>query len=309
VRPRNAHLCSGLAAGLVALILGAAAPACGGSDETPSRAAEPKRSGPDPTAFINEPTVDGLLRLLAQDHRAARRALGRHRLSYTADFSLVPPPQPRPEAGEQVPSAREVHDVLLLEWAGDDDREPAIHLRQGPEEEASREIIILGEDAYSRLPYRGWLRRELDSELHWAWLDDAEHAVYDLVAFVQPQLEISVTDADEDVVTLNLQLAPERAPTPPSEGLEAWRADAEFTAIEGTLVVDREHGLWRSAELTAEYRLRDDEGRTLTGHATLSAQRELLPTLSVAPPEASAPFPERIRYEDERRRLLDGVGR
>jgi len=314
VRPRNATL-RRLIVGLAAYALSAGTFACGedsgeGSSESTAPNASP-RAAPvvvEPDPVLEAPTVDGVLGLLAQDHRRARRALGRHRLSYTADLSLVPPQLPRPTPGDRLPIAREVHDELVLSWAGDDDREPALHLRQGPAEETSRELVILGEETYSRLPHRGWLHRTIDSELHWTWLDDAERAVHDIVAFAAPQLTITVASSDDERVTLKLSRAAERRPVRTPEPA-TWRGKAELTAIDGALVLDREHGLWQSAELKVAYTVVDEEGRTLTGEASLSAQREVIPGLEVAAPATSAPFPERIRYDVERRRLLDGLAR
>lgn len=311
MRPRNAT--RRLLVGLAAYSLLAGTFACGDDGGASSASAPgdgPTRTVPavDPGPILEAPTVNGVLSLLAQDHRHARRALGRHRLSYTADFSLIPPELPRPSPGDHQPVPREVHDELTLSWAGDDDRAPALHLRQGPAEEASREVIILGEETYSRLPHRGWLHRTIDSELHWTWLDDAERAVHDIVAFAAPQLAITVASSDDERVTLTLSRAAERGATrAPEPG--SWRSKAEFSEIDGTLVLDREHGLWESAELKVAYSVVDEEGRTLTGEASLSAQREVMPGLEVAAPTTSAPFPERIRYDVERRRLLDGLAR
>ncbi len=311
VRPPNAPLRCKLAAGFAALSLCAGSSACG--DDNSKHDAQGQELRPktaqDPDEVFDAPTVEGLLGLLSRGHRSARRALGRHRLSYTADFSLRPPALPRPKPDEHPPIPQEVHDELLLEWAADNDREPALHLRQGPKEVASRELIIIGKRIYSRLPYRGWLHRELDSEIHWTWLDDAEHSVHDLVAFAGPSLAISVAASDEDRVTFDLSLAPSRTPTPAAEGLEAWRTGVDFSAIQGRVEVDREHGLWMHATIDVAFSLEDVEGRTLTGKATLNAERELMPGLSVVPPASSAPFPERIRYKEERRRLLDGLSR
>ncbi len=312
MRPRNATLRRRLFVGLAASALSAATPACGGESPESPAAQDSSRAAADavdPGPLLEEPTVDGLLTLLAQDHRAARRALGRHKLSYSADFSLLPPELPRPQPGDHPPVAREIHDALMLVWAGDDDREPALHLRQGPEEEASRELIILGEETYSRLPHRGWLHRSVDSELHWTWLDDAERAVHDIVAFAGPDLAITVAESGDASITLKLSKADKTTPRAMTSEHDAWRGKAVFTAIDGTLLVDREHGLWLGAEMRAAYTLTDEEGRTLTGEASLTAEREVDASLQVRPPAASAPFPERIRYDVERRRLLDGLAR
>lgn len=296
------------AALVLALALG---PGCGGDearpDEAPAAAAGAGAPALDPAALLDPPTVGGLLQLLAQDHRRARRALGRHRLTYTADFTLTPGETPPPAVDAAIPSPQEVHDVLLLEWAGDDDRAPAIHLRQGPDEEGARAVIILGEEVYSRLPYRGWLRRELDSELHWRWLDDAERSVHDVLALAAPSLALRVEGEEDGVLRLGLARADavDAALADPREAA-GWRRGAVVTAIEGTLEIDREHGLWRRADLKVDYTLPDAEGRTLTGSARLVGERTLLPTLTIEPPATSAPLPERVRYEDERRRLLQG---
>ncbi|HFE44019.1 MAG TPA: hypothetical protein ENJ18_00805 [Nannocystis exedens] len=311
MRPPNAPLRCKLAAGLAALSLCAGASACHDGGSTRDEASHEERGSntQSPDEVFAAPTVRGLLKLLSQNHRSARRALGRHRLSYSADFSLLPPALPRPKPDEHLPVPQEVHDELLLEWAADDDRDPALHLRQGPQELASREIIIIGKKAYSRLPYRGWLHRDLDSEIHWTWLDDAERSVHDLVAFAGPSLAISALSRDEERLTFGLALAPVPTPLAHAEGPAAWRTGVEFSAIQGTIEIDREHGLWMQATIEVAFSLDDVEGRTLTGSAQLSAERELTPEFSVTPPASSAPFPERIRYKEERRRLLDGLSR
>ncbi|MCA9661699.1 MAG: hypothetical protein KC486_25395 [Myxococcales bacterium] len=314
MRPRHAHV--RLVAGLVAAALAVGAPACGGdAEEAPS----PSASRPEPAApladaptILDAPSVDGVLKLLSQDHRAARRALGRHRLRYIADFSLVPPELPRPQPGEHLPRPREVHDELVLEWAGDDDRNPALSLRQGPDDEAARAIVIVGETVYSRLPHRGWFHRDLDSELHWRWLDDAERCVHDLVEFAAPELAVTRADADADGerVTLKLSRGEGRDAAYVAAGeAQSWRSSATITAIDGSVDFDRASGLWLRAALEVTFQLTDGEGRTLTGSATLAADREPAADLTVTPPAESAPLPERIRYDAERRRLLDGLDR
>ncbi|MEZ4382332.1 MAG: hypothetical protein R3A79_13350 [Nannocystaceae bacterium] len=310
MRPRIAH--ARLDVGLLVASLAVSAPACGGDEAAVESAPQTESGAPavDPPAILDAPTVAGVLQLLAQDHRAARRAIGRHRLRYTADFSLAPPEQPRPQPGDHVPRPREVHDELVLEWAGDDDRNPVLSLRQGPDEETAREIILIGETVYSRLPHRGWFHRDLDSELHWRWLDDAERSVSDLVAFAAPQLAVERGAAEGERVTVLLRRSDSRDASLVAAGeARAWRGDATITAIDGSVDFDRASGLWLRAALEVTFQLTDAERRTLTGSATLAAEREPAADLTISPPADSAPLPERIRYDAERRRLLDGLSR
>lgn len=315
---------------VLGLVLGLV-PACGGEEADDAGAgavgeaareadaplpagARPGAAAIDVASLAEDPSPRALLAALAQDHRRARRALGRHRITVEADFSLEPPPDlPRAQEGEARPTPQRVHDALSLTWAGEDDRRPAIHLRQGPDAAdptSSREIIVIGEDAYARLPHRAWLRRPLDAELHWRWLDDAERSVHDLVAFAAPSLTVKVTADDASSLTLALgahegadaDLIAAGAPA-------AWRQGATLRSIAGEVVLDRASGLWQRAALRVEYSVVDGEGRTLTGVADLKGERVVDEALTVEAPAKSAPSPERIRYEDERRRLLGGLGR
>lgn len=301
---------------LLALAL---APASCGEDEgaAPTTAApepgqaSPARPAADLDAFVAAPTVEGLLALLGQSHRAAREALGPHRIQSTADLALRPPGDlPRPIVDGPAPAPQVVHDDLLLVWAGKDDRDLRLHLRQGPDEAGARELVIIGEDVHTRLPYRTFLRRELDSDVHWLWLDDAFHHVHDLVELAAPSLVVSLAGDADGLVHVELTRSESADPTRVATGLgREWRAAAAITAIEGTLDLDRRAGIWRRADLRVAYTTKDAAGNLLQGEARLHAELTPDPALTVEAPARSAALPTRPRYDDERRHLLDGLAR
>ena len=305
---------------LTLAIVALALPAC--ADETAADAAASPAapiadapataaSAADLDALVADPTPARLLALLSQDHRAARRALGPHRIEHRADLSLLPPADlPRPRVDQPAPAPQVVHDELLLEWAGADDRDLRLRLRQGPSDAAARELVIVGEVVATRLPYRGYVRRDLDSDIHWLWLDDAFHSVHDLVQLAAPNLVVQISgDADGQVhLTLSRRDIADRAAIADGYGRE-WRRSVELTAIDGTLSLDRRGGIWRRADLRVAYTARDQTGGLLRGEATLRATLTPDPALQVELPPLSDPLPTRPRYDDERRRLLDGLAR
>lgn len=299
-----------------ALVLGLAGPACGA--EEPVAASLPPRPGAARQgqadaaraavdALLAAPGPATLLPALAQGHGVARELLGRHTLEYTADFALAPTAEERPVVERPVALSQAVRDELSLQWAAGPGEPVRFYLSQKTDKERGREVMILGEDAYTRLAHRGWHARALDGDVHLRWLDEAQRSVHDVVAFAAPALAVTATEEGE-LVKVSLGLAAAVDPALRLGGAtRTWREAAEITEIEGTLTLDRATGLWRSAEVRVRYTLRDPEGRTLRGETHLTGRVEPAPTLELSPPEGAQPLPERIRYEVERRRLLDGL--
>lgn len=299
-----------------ALVLALAAPAC--DAEEPATASLPPRPGAARQgqaeaaraavdALLAAPAPATLLPVLAQGHGVARELLGRHTLEYTADFTLAPEVEARPVVDRPVALTQGVRDELALRWAAGPGEPVRFHLSQKTDKERGREVMILGEQAYTRLLHRGWHVRPLDGDVHLRWLDEAQRSVHDVVAFAAPALAVTAAEEGE-LVRVGLGLAGAVDPAARLGGVaRKWRESAEITAIEGTLTLDRATGLWRSAEIRVRYTLRDAEGRTLRGETHLTGKVEPAPDLQLDAPEGAQPVPERVRYEVERRRLLDGL--
>ncbi|MBK8265389.1 MAG: hypothetical protein IPK80_29180 [Nannocystis sp.] len=275
--------------------------ACGESSEPsePSGAIAPILAEEPLSALLADPSPDNLLALLSRDHRVVRRALGPHRLEHSVDLTLTPPAEGGP--------AQQIHDELLLLWAGRDDRDLRLHLRQGPDPLTSRELIILGETVYTRLPYRRFVAQPLDSDQHWLALDEAYHAVRDLLELAAPALRITLSDPQGGLIRLDLSHRGEQAPPSPEQPPESWRARVRILEIEGHLELDS-HGIWRGVDLHLLYTI-DAEAGPIRGEARLRGALTPDPALMVQEPAELDPSPQRPRYEDERRRLLDGLAR
>lgn len=267
--------------------------------------AEVARAGVD--ALLAAPGPATLLPVLAQGHGVARELLGRHRLGYTADFELAPEAEARPVVDRPVALAQDVRDELALQWAAGPGEPVRFHLSQKTDKERGREVMVLGEQVYTRLLHRGWHVRPLDGDVHLRWLDEAQRGVHDVVAFAAPALAVTAAE-DGEVVRVELARAGATEPALRAAGAtRKWREAAEITAIEGSLTLQRATGLWLAADIRVRYTLRDPEGRTLRGETHLTGHVEAAPDLQLAPPEGAQPLPERLRYEVERRRLLDGL--
>ncbi len=256
-----------------------------------------------------------LLRLLAAPHESARARLGPHRLRYEARFQSTPEEVPElPEVDAGAPAAVEVTDVLELLWVSAPGEPARFHLFQGDKEGIGRDLLVDDDRVFTRLPYRGWSSRALEGgeAAHERWLDDAQRSAFDVVQFAAPRLALAVAEAGEDELQLTLSTAEQtRAELVASAPLQAWREDAIIDRVEGTLTLTRASGLWRRGELAVDYHHEDDAGRRVDGALRWSG--ELAP---VAPeearltlPEDAAPTPDRLRYEVEKRQLLDGVRR
>lgn len=313
--PRPSHrLARGLA---LALVLALGAPACD-AEEPAAAASLPPRPGAARQgqaeaaraaidALVAAPAPATLLPVLAQGHGVARELLGRHTLEYTADFKLAPAAEERPVVDRSVALAQDVRDELALKWAAGPGEPVRFYLSQKTDKERGREVMILGEQAYTRLLHRGWHARPLDGDVHLRWLDEAQRSVHDVAQFAAPALAVTAVEEGE-LVRVGLGLAGAVDPALRQGGAtRKWRESAEITEIEGTLTLDRATGLWRSAEVRVRYSLRDLEGRTLRGETHLTGKVEPAPELQLDAPEGAQPLPERVRYEVERRRLLDGL--
>jgi hypothetical protein len=297
-------------ASLAALLFTAAAcSACRTDASAPGVADTATAADERITALPAELDVPTILAVLGQPHAQMRARVGPHRLDYTARFVLAPVEDPgRPRVGERVVRPQAVTDTLSLVFAGDDPL--AFRLEQHNDADQGRSIVVLGERIYSQMRHRSWHVRDLDSQLHEQWLDDAHHAVADALAFAAPQLSIAVEDGDADTVHVVLSRAD--APDPDAivdEPSAAWRAQASLDRIDGELELDRPTASLRAARIEVDFSVPDPGGRPLRGELRLSAT--LAPAsadaLNVSAPEGALPLPERERYELERAELLDGL--
>lgn len=306
----------------LALLLACGPAACGDDDAAPAveptslpprpgaarqSQAEVARAGVD--ALLATPTPATLLAVLAQSHATARELLGRHTLKYTAEFSLTPVEPVRPAVDTPVLLAQKVVDELELQWAAGPEEPVRFYLSQHTDQHRGREVMVLDEKAYTRLMHRGWHVRPLDADLHLRWLDEAQRSVHDVVELAAPALAVAAVEEGE-LVRVTLSLADPGARTPVTASAapgRAWRERAEVTAVEGTLTLERATGLWQSAEVRVGYGVRDELERALVGETHLTGTAARAPDLQIQAPEHVQPLPERVRYESERRRLLDGL--
>ncbi|MDC0718898.1 hypothetical protein [Nannocystis bainbridge] len=310
--------------GLALALVLAGGPACGGDDDDNLPVAEPAALPPRPgaehksqeeqaragvDALLATPSPATLLAVLGQSHAVARALLGRHTLKYTAEFSLTPVEPVRPAVDTPVLLAQKVVDELDLQWAAGAGEPVRFYLSQHTDQHRGRELVVIDETAYTRLMHRAWHVRPLDADLHQRWLDEAQRSVHDVVELAAPALAVAAADEGETVrVTLSLAEPGARVPVPAgaAPGRE-WREKAELTAIEGTLTIERATGLWQSAEVRVGYGVRDELERALVGETHLTGTAARTPELELQAPEHVLPLPERVRYESERRRLLDGL--
>ncbi len=303
---------------LLAATLGATS-SCG-DDETPEPPAASQRDAPpeveDSSERWSEPDVQTLLAALARPHAEVRVAMGPHRLETTTDFSLVPPGEPtprRPAIDQPVVEPQQLHDETTLRWTQVDGT-PRLSLSQSNDHDRGRDVIAVDETVHVRKAHRGWFHYPRDSELLEQWLDDAQHAVHDVVELAAPQLALEVSKAPsagldgEPGVEITLRLAEsptaEHVVNGPTQG---WRAGAEIQAIEGTITLDERSGAWLRADVDVRYRLVGADGQPLEGRVHLRGEVTPDRSIAVQPPAESSPLPSRSRYDDEARQLLDGL--
>lgn len=260
-------------------------------------------------ALVATPGPETLLAALAQGHAEARELLGPHRLRYSASYSIKPREPTRPTVDQPIQQEQQVVDDLLLAWGSSPGEPVRMHLSQKTDKGEGREVVILDEQVYTRLAHRGWRTRALDSELHGLWLDEAQHCVHDLVELAAPALALTVKESGDALeVTLRRADAPDPARVAAGLGRE-WRHRTEITDLGGTITLARATGLWRSADLTLRYVIRDVLERPQDAEVRLTASVEAPPAtpLVIEAPPGADPVPERVRLEVEKQRLLGGL--
>ncbi len=258
-------------------------------------------------ALLTDPNPATLLAVLAQGHADARALLGPHNLRYKATFVLTPETPTRPVVDQPIQQDQRIVDELVLAWGSRPGEPVRMHLSQQTDKGEGREIIILDEQVFTRLAHRGWHTRPIDSELHWIWLDEAQHCVHDLVELAAPALAVTAKESG-DTVEVTLQRAPAVDPGRVAAGYgREWRQRTEIAEISGTITLDRSSGLWRSAEVTVRHVVRDVLDRPQRGETQLTATAAPAELVTIDAPPVTSPVPERIRPELERQRLLGGL--
>jgi len=301
---------------------------CGDEDESevaqaPAAGARAGAFGEDHSAGLASADVGAVLESLAQDHAAARTAIGPHQLRVHVEVALAPqgePVTPEAQVGKPRPVADAVRDDIAVVWGSAPGSSPKFSLAQHNDHDHGRDVVVADERMYTRHEHRGWYVQPLQADVWELWLDDAQRSVSDVLALAAPRLQVEAIPrageglAGGDAFALKLGLAstadPSRAST---QGLREWRKDAEITAIAGDVVVDAKSGLWLSADVRVSYSLPGPDGRPLHGDAKVTGSVTPLTTdtatIEVPQPELQgvSPLLERTRYEVERARLLDGL--
>ncbi len=288
--------------------------------------ADPEPGHPSKHNVSPASTVLELLELLAQPH-SATAAIGPHRLEYQATFGFGrttagdDATRPRPQVGKGVPARIRVEDSMVLEWVSAPEHPPQFRLEQHNDKHAGREIILIGDRVYSHLAHRGWFARDLDGDVHKLWLDDAQHAVGDLVSLMAPRLALSRAEdlkvEGRPALRFTLSLAGDpddkllSHPLVIANDPQTWRRRIVIGAISGSVTVDSATGIWLRATLDTRFTTRDDEGNTVDGFARLNGSLRFYdddaPPPVLLPPAVAAPLPERIRPELEAKKLLEGL--
>lgn len=292
---------------------------CGREETTPGDKTSANLTGANASwrDGFAEGQPDAVIAALLQPHRAMRDAIGPHDLQYTSNVTIQTAPgtpDPAP-VGASALRSDAVRDNLSLSWLGTDDAGPRFSLSQSNDHDRGRNVVVLDGRMYVQLAHRPFTVQPVESDVHELWLDDAAHAVGDAVAFVAPGAAMQARAAageglgGGDAVVISLELADTPAAPPAAAPGQAWRQNARFTEISGSIRIDSATGAWLEAELTAAYELADSEGNIATGGlnlaGTLQPRSPDAAALS-APPDAK-PLPERLRYEVERQRILDGL--
>lgn len=301
------------------------AAACGDDDDGAAQGptAQAGEAG-DRTAALQGAEVGAVLDALAQGHQRARTTIGPHRLTVRAELALAPEGDPKttePAVGEPRPVADAVNDDIRVIWASTGDAEPRLSIAQHNDHDHGRDVVVADERMYTRHEHRGWYVQPLQSDIYELWLDDAQHAVHDVLSLAASRLQLAAETkggeglAGGDAIALALSLAPTSdASRVPHEGTAAWRAQAEITAVEGEVVLDARSGLWLRADVRVRYAMPGPDGRPLRGDAHIrGAVEPLSPDTATAEIgnasdwQKAEPLLERTRYEVERARLLDGL--
>jgi len=298
--------------GAICLVLGIALLGCGETGRAPGSGNGKAHEEVAPWATrLADPTPATVLKALAQPHSVAREVLGPHRLLYKARFSLAPEAEPAPpRVGKPAPIAQEVEDELELVWGSNPGEAPRFSLSQHNDHDRGRDVIVVDGNVYTRMRNRGWLVRQVESDMTELWLDDAQLAAHDLVELAAPRLHVaSESTDDEGTPTVRVDLGVTDSVDANLAPRSGWRREVTIDDISGGLSLLAESGLWLSAEIVVHYHLRQAEGGTLRGTASLEGKVERITAEAarISAPAQAQPVPERIRYEVERKRLLEGL--
>lgn len=264
------------------------------------------------------PTVPDLLAALDQPHAVVRQHVGPHRIERTTDTTLDPrgdPPSLHPKLDAPVVFGQAVHDELELRWAEPPEPTQALlALTQTNDHDRGREVVVVGPTVHVRQAHRAWFHYPRDSDIVELWLDDAQRSVHDAVELAAPRLVLHATPIEGAgldggaAVDITLALAEATDPSLVAAGpTQAWRRRADIQAIEGLVRLDASSGAWLSATVDVRYQLPGADGRTLDGRLQLHAKLSVGPPGAIEAPPESRPEPQRLRYDDEQRRMLDGL--
>ncbi len=293
----------------------ATAPGLGCGDDAPA-GEDPQRDAAADALSERVRTAEPLdmLALLGRPHAEVRDALGPHALTATTTLSLRPttPPEPNPAVDTPVQPDQALSDQLSMRWEPGDDRGPRFALEQHNDADRGRSVVALDGLLFAKLDHRPWTRQPVESEIHELWLDDAWHVAHDAVEFLLPGATLVTSDApgegwkDGDAVRITLEPGP---PTPPPGANPGWRSGVAFSALSGEVLVDVQTGAWLEVDAKATYTVDSGPTGPLAGqfevHGVLAAS--LPDTPAVRAPKDAVALPERHRYEEERKRLLDGL--
>lgn len=307
--PRRRHL---LAAPLLGCVLGLA---CGDERDTETT---PRAGGDDGATAVSERLLEGepleALAVLRTSHASIRERLGPHALTCETTLSLAPtrPAAPNPAVDTPVPPTQAIHDTVALRWETPDDAGLRFALEQHNDKDRGRAVVVTNATLYARLEHRPWTYHRVESDVYELWLDDAWRSAHDALEFLLPGAEVTREAAPGegwdggDAVRLTLALGRGTAVPGRSEG---WRADVAFSALAGTLLIDAQTGAWLALDATATYSVEGGAGGPLAGEFAVHGR--VAPGLPGAPnvtaPTEAVALPQRHRYEQERKRLLDGL--
>lgn len=320
--PRVAGSTLGTTLGVLAVGLGVAA--CGADEanpeSAPAAAATEARAAAteDWSARLAAPTVPTLLAALHRPHAEIRQRVGPHTLTVTTDFALTPngePPAIHPPLDAPVVADQAVHDVLALRWAAPPEPSAArFSLSQGNDHERGRDVVVVGQTVHVREAHRPWFHYTRDSDVVELWLDDAQRSVHDALQLAAPRLSLQAAPLPgaglEGGPAVEITLALAEAPDPglraagPTQG---WRAGVEIHAVEGVVRLDAPSGAWLSASIDVAYGLAGADGRPLQGRVRMQAHVAPGDPGPIEAPPESVPVPQRLRYDEEQRQLLDGL--
>ncbi len=300
--------------GLLLVVLGACTDAPTRVDAAASNRDDEARAQAREQLLEGDP--DTLLHVLGRPHAATRDELGAHVMTIHSELSLTPAtaPEANPAAGSTPAVAQSIVDDLALTWQPADDQGPRLALEQHNDHGRGRSVVVVGGQLYAKLAHRAWTRHPVESEIHDVWLDDAQFTARDALEFLLPGASVAAATApgegwsggDGIRITLSKDAG---GGTPPTKGVQAWRAGVAFSALSATVVIDADTGAWVRVDAQATYTVSGGAGGPLNGqfevHALVAAAAESAPRVE-APAQAVA-LPERHRYEVERKRLLDGL--